>query len=284
MAIPRLQFVSLYGPAHRRRDRVVMTGLLTGLAALVLVGALVTARRLLGHALAPLPISLLASTAVGAFALVELGRRVWRQLWPTAHTPRQRRMDQAFGWTGSAAFLLLAVGCIYPGYGTAEWVIWLPLAITEQFRRQSFFDRGGDSPKESQLVFAESDPTVVASIDRGEIDAAPSDDALAGDVLQQLFRVRGPDGVETVYGSVAADFVPGQRHAVLHVGFCPPLERTPDIEVEPCAGPDAGVKVLQTFTHGVRLEVRLAEPARQPCRVTVDLAATPSEAPTHVSA
>ncbi|MAT70816.1 MAG: hypothetical protein CMJ58_14975 [Planctomycetaceae bacterium] len=287
----RLQFVSLYEPHHRRRDRVAMTALLAALAVLVGVGALLTARRLLApQADATLSTMLLAVTALGAFAAVEGSRRVWRHLWPCAYTTRQRRMDQAVGWVGSLALLLVAFGCVYPGYYTAEWLIWLPLLFADQFLRQTFFERGVEPASDVQapqpsLSVDEASPTgEVPALDYVVAAPADGDDALAGEVLQQLFRVRDEQGVEAVYGTVAADFVPGQRHAVLHVGFCPPLVRSPEIEAEPCAGPDARVKVLQCFTHGVRLEVRLAEPARKPCRVTVDLAAIPADAPRHASA
>ena len=290
MVRSRLAAVSLFLPTHSRRDRVIMSALLAGLALLLVIGFLLTERRLFGDATEPLPLLLLAPTAIASFVLVEGGRRMWRHMWHVVDAPRRQWRDVALGWTGSVALILMAIGCIFPGYHTTEWLVWLPLLFTDQFRRQTFFERGrvdelamsaaGTAPEQAPQADEETplqrDEQLVAPGSFSPGDEEPPIAALNADVLQQLFRVRDEQGVEAVYGSVAADFAPGQRHAVLHVGFCPPLQRTPTIEAEPCAGPDARVKVLQSFAHGVRLEVRLNEPARQPCRVTVDLAALPA--------
>ncbi|MBX3426733.1 MAG: hypothetical protein KF688_13720 [Pirellulales bacterium] len=267
-------------PRHAVRDRRALLALLAGLAAIFAVGAVLSIRRLFGPAEEPLPLALLLTTAITAVVIVDGGRRVWRHLWPRAATPRLAWQDQALGWTGSAALLLLAVGCCYPGDRTSEWIVWLPLLIADQFRRQIFFDRGASGAAEPAAQggvasHGEADPSG-STPDLGEAALA---DEPRDDLLQQLFRVRDEQGVESVYGTVSAEFVPGQRHAVLHVGFCPPLERVPEVEAEASEGPDARIKVLQAYAHGVRLEVRLQEPARQPSRVTVDLAATPTPAP-----
>ncbi|MBX3434254.1 MAG: hypothetical protein KF847_13105 [Pirellulales bacterium] len=267
-------------PRHAVRDRRALLALLAGLAAIFAVGAVLSIRRLFGPAEEPLPLALLLTTAITAVVIVDGGRRVWRHLWPRAATPRLAWQDQALGWTGSAALLLLAVGCCYPGDRTSEWIVWLPLLIADQFRRQIFFDRGASGVAEPAAQggvasHGEADPSG-STPDLGEATLA---DEPRDDLLQQLFRVRDEQGVESVYGTVSAEFVPGQRHAVLHVGFCPPLERVPEVEAEASEGPDARIKVLQAYAHGVRLEVRLQEPARQPSRVTVDLAATPTPAP-----
>ena len=93
--------------------------------------------------------------------------------------------------------------------------------------------------------------------------------------MQRLVRVRDADGGEAIHGTLRAEFVAGQRHATLYVGFCPPLERLPVVEVEVVDGPDAAVKVVQALAHGVQLELRLAEPAEEACSATVEICATP---------
>jgi hypothetical protein len=131
-------------------------------------------------------------------------------------------------------------------------------------------------------------------------DAIPdvkTGDGIAG-FMQEVVRVRGEDGAEAVYGVLRAEFVPGQRNAVVHVGFCPALERAPVVTVErverergresfatgtsPGLGnrqsqkipdPGAEVRVVQAFCHGARLEVRLARAAEDDCAVMVEVMA-----------
>jgi len=104
------------------------------------------------------------------------------------------------------------------------------------------------------------------------IQQTDEDDEL---VMQNVVRVRETDGVERVRGTLVADFACEQRHATLHVGFCPPLESAPAVEVELVDGPDAAVKVTQAFAHGAAFELRLVEPAEDACRVTLEFSAAP---------
>jgi hypothetical protein len=105
------------------------------------------------------------------------------------------------------------------------------------------------------------------------LDAVDDDESMAPNEIQRLVRVRDADGGEAIHGTLRADFVAGQRQATLHVGFCPPLQRAPVVEVEVGDGPDAEVKVSQAFAHGARLEVRLAAVAEEDCCVIVELSA-----------
>ena len=95
------------------------------------------------------------------------------------------------------------------------------------------------------------------------------------EIVQQLFRVRDEQGHEVVYGTLRADFQAGQRTAVVHVGFCPPLSHLPEIEVEAVPGSAARIRVVQAFAHGTRLEVRLPAPAEADCHAWIDMAAMP---------
>ncbi|RIK82683.1 MAG: hypothetical protein DCC67_06960 [Planctomycetota bacterium] len=97
-------------------------------------------------------------------------------------------------------------------------------------------------------------------------------------MLQEVRRVRDEDGVEGIVATLRAEFAAGQRHAVLHVGFCPPLSHLPMVRAEAGDGPEAEVRVVQAFTHGARLEVRLAESAKEACSVLVELTAKPQAA------
>jgi|GEM_PF-1370035 len=88
--------------------------------------------------------------------------------------------------------------------------------------------------------------------------------------LHQQTRRRDDEAGEVIEGWVRVDFAAGQRHAAAHIGICPPLEQHPTCYAEPAEGPDAGVKITQAMSYGVRLEVKLDEPAEEPASVIVE--------------
>jgi xanthosine utilization system XapX-like protein len=87
---------------------------------------------------------------------------------------------------------------------------------------------------------------------------------LPTNVTQATWRSVANGGTETVQGWERLVFQPGQRQAVAHVSFCPPLNWRPNVEVtlEPPA-PNAKCKVTHAWPHGARIEVRLAGPPRE---------------------
>jgi hypothetical protein len=239
------------------------------ISALFAVGLLLLMRRVVGAVTADLPALHLFTTAIVAGVVVFGGRVVWRR-WalsrPSAVSsgPNGERRDvgieRVIGWAGSAGIVLLALGCSLGRAG--DWLLWLPLVGVDQWQLQWFLRSQG-----------------TATTGRGFMGAATVDDeAIAGNELQRLVRVRDADGGEAIHGTLRAEFVAGQRQATLHVGFCPPLEHTPAVEVETGDGPDAEVKVAQAFAHGARLEVRLASVAEEDCWVIVELSAKAASA------
>jgi hypothetical protein len=88
-------------------------------------------------------------------------------------------------------------------------------------------------------------------------------------VTQQLVRRQG-DGGEVIEGWVRVDFAASQRHAIAHVAICPPLVRVPKCYAEQFDGPSAALKIAQVLVHGVRLELKLDEPAEEPGGVYVE--------------
>ena len=170
---------------------------------------------------------------------------------------------------------LVALGCCFPAYRNSDWLIWLPMLVADQFWRQSFFDAGdpilrlaGEPEKPEEDVDNQSS-TVEFS--------APTKSAQQRqeEIVQQLYRVRNEDGSELIYGTLRADFQTGQRTAVLHVGFCPPLPYLPEIEAEALPGSEARLKIVQALAHGARLNVRLPSTPTEDCHVWIDMAATP---------
>ncbi len=94
-----------------------------------------------------------------------------------------------------------------------------------------------------------------------------------GEVLEQLTRCRLTDGTEQIAGWLAVHFAPGQRTDCLHVAFCPPFARSPELQITQLEGPLVRVKTGQLQPYGVRLDLKLAETAPEAERVVLSFAA-----------
>lgn len=229
-------------------------------ASLVVVGVLFFARRLSGALVAEAPPALMLGSAAAMAAAVWYSRRAWER---ATATDEAGRADQFIAWGGTAALILMGVACSLPELHVADLVAWLPAIVADQFWRQSFLERRRWPLKQK--------PQISLAAETLEPSAEPG--AEGETTLQQLFRVRDDAGAESIYGTVRAEFQPGQRHATVHVGFCPPLSGEVEIEADPSEGPDAEVKVMQSLAHGARLEVRLARATKEPCAVLVEMCA-----------
>ena len=84
--------------------------------------------------------------------------------------------------------------------------------------------------------------------------------------MQTMIRTREADG-EAVAGTLRADFRAGERTVYAHIGFCPPLAQTPQIEFEQTDGPEATIKLAQVLPHGARFDVRLQRASDETVRV-----------------
>jgi hypothetical protein len=102
---------------------------------------------------------------------------------------------------------------------------------------------------------------------------APLAELPGEDVWQQMTRTRDAVGEEVISGWLRAEFQPGERTATLHVAFCPPLARTPELHVEQTSGPPARIKTAQLLPQGARFEIRLTTPAPQPEKLLLEFVA-----------
>jgi hypothetical protein len=93
------------------------------------------------------------------------------------------------------------------------------------------------------------------------------------DVVQQLVRSQAADGSEQLRGWLRTRFAAGQRTASAHVAFCPPFAATPQLTVEQIGGPEARLKTGQLLPYGVRIDLKLAEPAEEVTTVLLQLIA-----------
>jgi hypothetical protein len=71
-------------------------------------------------------------------------------------------------------------------------------------------------------------------------------------------------------GKLIAEFAPDERTTSLHVAFCPPFARLPEVEAEAVNGPDVSVHVAQVLHNGARIEVRLQQAAAERINVSLE--------------
>jgi hypothetical protein len=235
--------------SHADRQAILRNGAVVGVVSLLALGFLLAARRLAGGFTTVLPTPQLIGVAVVVAAVVVGCRMAWRQ------AGRDRWLDQFIAWGNCVGISLVAIGCSYPESGITawpHWLIWTPLLVGDQVLRRFLVAASRPAPT--------STPPVPSLDDQGH-------------VTQQLTRTRDDAGAETIHGTLRADLLAGQRHATLHVGFCPPLATLPKIAAEPMDGPDATVKIVQAFAHGARLDIRLEDPADEPCHVLIEFTA-----------
>lgn len=96
----------------------------------------------------------------------------------------------------------------------------------------------------------------------------------ADDVMQRFERRGLADGGEQVDGMVRVTVPRGARLGWAHVGFCPPFPATPTVDVTTgYDGVEANVAAAEVLPWGVRVEVRLDEPAEETIDVPVELVA-----------
>ena len=239
-------------------------------AVLLATGGLLFSRRFGGALSQDLPRTALLLLAVSATAAAACARIVWRRTHPFRAGQRIALGDRLIGWGSSLGLVLLAAGCSFPAAQTSDWLIWLPLLVVDQLWRQNFFDAGHPGSNDPSL----SDAYSVTPLEPLALEALTAANQPSEQIVQQLFRVRDEQGLESIYGTLQAEFQPGQRTATLHVGFCPPLPTEPRVEAEPISGPAARVKIVRALAHGARLDVKLTAPNDRPCQVMVDMAAT----------
>ena len=93
-----------------------------------------------------------------------------------------------------------------------------------------------------------------------------------GRLRQRLARYDSHAGIDCLRGRINVEVAAGARAAHGHVGFCPAFVATPAVEVTTdYDGVEATVAAAEVLPWGVRVEVRLAEPAEEPLEIPVDL-------------
>ena len=80
--------------------------------------------------------------------------------------------------------------------------------------------------------------------------ACPRDALPPDNLLQQFTLSREADGRQRLDGWVRVCLAVGQRTDAVHVAFCPPFPRTPELSWEQVAGPAARIQTAQLVPYG----------------------------------
>lgn len=246
--------------AHPGLRRDLLTALLiSGLAAAGVVVVTLLVRRAAGAFVQPLGgFSLLAVAGLGL--LLAAG---WRMGWLARGEQQSTLSLMALAVPGFAAFLML---CVLSLPGTANWA--LMLTWLGFFTAEAVWWWLAYAALRPSVTRSANRPSMVTEFVAGETEIAEA--PLPSEVFQQVTRTREGDK-EQIAVSIRVAFAAGQRIAVEHVAFCPPLLKTPKLAAEVLDGAVAAVSLTSIQPFGIRLEVRLEEPTDEACEVLVEV-------------
>ncbi len=98
--------------------------------------------------------------------------------------------------------------------------------------------------------------------------------AVVPGILQQRFEryVLPDERMECIRGTLHLAVVSGSRLVTGHVGFCPPFQHLPQVEVGTrCEEVEATIVAAEVLPWGARIECRLDEPADETILIPVDV-------------
>lgn len=224
------------------------------LALLGLAGLLLVARRASGALVEPLPPLTLLALGLSLAGAALLARRLLAAEAPNAAW-------RIAAWVMPSVVLLMwMLGVTLPGTNPAGLIAFSGLILLEEgWSWGRFRGRAGSSRLRDRTPSGEAGGLLV------EDEPAGYDEA----VTQQVVRRREESG-EVLTGWTRVDFAQAQRVAAAHLAICPPLASNPTCDAEQQDGPPAQLKVTQAMSYGVRLEIKLDEPAETPTSVIVE--------------
>jgi len=89
----------------------------------------------------------------------------------------------------------------------------------------------------------------------------PTEEPISEHLVQQLTRQRNASGGESLHALLRVSCTPGDRLAVVHLAFCPPLEAAPELTAHALDDSGAQAKITLAEIYGARIELRLPSPA-----------------------
>jgi hypothetical protein len=151
--------------------------------------------------------------------------------------------------------------------GTFGRIGWRPAGRSPAFHAPSHARSVAPVVNEPPLVDGAAPPAGTAGLCEG---VAPGSASLFS---QRLERVQSMGGADRLAGTLTARFAPGQVTAHVHVAFCPPFSRVPQLDFRQVAGPSARIKVGQLLPHGVRFDVKREGPATDSASLCLEMRA-----------
>jgi hypothetical protein len=92
-------------------------------------------------------------------------------------------------------------------------------------------------------------------------------------ICQQVTRFIDAAGRDVIEGTAVARFSAGQRTASVHLAFCPPFARSPEIACGAAADVAADVKLVQSLAYAARFDVKLSAVSAESLEVPVSFSA-----------
>jgi hypothetical protein len=186
--------------------------------------------------------------------------------------PRQIQRELAFVLPGVAAILVLAAVSLP---GTSQWGIagaWLVMISTEAATWWHSFN----PHRQAQVQSGPEPPSAVAA-GSGLNDCEEPE--IPDGLVQQVTRVQESANRESIHALVQANIPAGDRLAIVHLAFCPPLAARPELTAHAIDADEIDVKVTQLETFGARLEARLPQVTEQPQRVMIEVLGSATSPP-----
>ena len=105
-----------------------------------------------------------------------------------------------------------------------------------------------------------------------QVSTQPEEDEATIQVglVQHFTRVR-EEGRESIHALLRAEIAAGDRLAILHIAFCPPLDARPELTAHAMDADDAEVRITQAETFGTRLEVSVPRPVAEGRSIVVEV-------------
>ncbi len=273
---------SIWTPSREQILLVRLVLLATAGFVLVLSGVFL-ARRLVGAFGQPLPSETLIVLGAVMTTLVAAVRLAWRRVSGSNVIPG-RREGLLLDGTLCLGVFCLAASLSVRGTEVAPLVVfWCLLVAGELIGWSTYYRRiaghirarGRNRRRHEHTPSTSDGPAreLTAAINgtRGLEEPAEDDgfELLSPSVSQRITRGREENGVEAVFGVVRCDFAVGQRQQNLHISFCPPLERIPELTTDQIDGPMVKIKPSMIEVFGAGLEVKLPAPCSEPMSVQV---------------
>jgi hypothetical protein len=250
--------------------RLLEAALFSGMGLFLLAGILVGSRHWAGALEKSLPFAAICGLGVGLGAAAAALRSLESRLNPGRFTFRGRLIFSGCITATTLIFGLAITSSDTPAAGQAFF--WLALLAEETWGWSQLL-----SPRKGFKILRRIDPSPIVTCPTPHkrpsipfLDYEQAETIPGSDIMQSLTRRISPAGNgEELAGWVRMPVAAGQRNGNVHVAFCPPFSRVPELTVEQADGPEARIKTAQLLPYGVRLDLKLTTAASQPDSVLV---------------